>query len=147
MNKKYIVRLSDEERRQLAELTRQGKAAAYKLRHAHILLKADAAGPAWTDAKIAESFSVSVYTVLSGRQRCVEQGLEAALNRKKQDHPSRPPLLDGAGEARLIALRCSAPPAGHARWRLRLLADRAVAAAMVEAISHETVRQALKKTR
>ena len=147
MNKKYIVRLSDEERSQLTALTSKGKAAAYKIRHAHILLKADTDGPAWTDAKIAESFSISVNTVLGVRQRLVEQGLEAALNRKKQDRPSRSPLLDGAGEARLIALRCSEPPAGHARWTLRLLADQAVALEIVEAISHETVRQALKKTR
>jgi len=126
MNKKDIVRLSDEERGQLAELTRQGTAAAYKIRHAHILLKADADGHAWTDARIAERFSVSVHTVLGVRQRLVEQGLEAALNRKKQAHPSRCPLLDGEGEARLIALRCSAPPEGHARWPLRLLADQAV---------------------
>jgi Homeodomain-like domain len=147
MNKKYIVRLSNEERRQLTELTSKGKAAAYKIRHAHILLKADADGSAWTDAKIAESFSVSVNTVLGVRQRLVEQGLEVALNRKQQDHPSRAPLLDGAGEARLIALRCSEPPAGHVRWTLRLLADQAVALEIVEAISHETVRQALKKMR
>jgi transposase len=145
MNKKYIVRLSDAERAQLTELTRKGKAAAYKIRHAHILLKADAAGPAWTDARIAESFSVSVNTVLGVRQRFVEQGLEAALNRKQQAHPSRAPQLDGEGEARLIALRCSAPPDGHARWTLRLLADQAVALEIVEAISHETVRQVLKK--
>ena len=147
MNKKYIVRLSDEERGQLAELTRKGTAAAYKIRHAHILLKADADGPAWTDERIAESFSVSVNSGLGVRQRLVEQGLEAALNRKKQAHPSRSPLLDGEGEARLIALRCSAPPEGHARWTLRLLADQAVALEIVEAISHETVRQALKKMR
>jgi transposase len=147
MNKKYIVRLADEERRQLAELTRKGKAAAYKIRHANILLKADANGPAWTDERIAESFSVSVNTVLGVRQRLVEQGLEAALNRKKQARPSRSPLLDGAGEARLIALRCSAPPTGHGRWTLRLLADQAVALEIVEAISHETVRQVLKKMR
>jgi transposase len=147
MNKKYIVRLSDEEREQVAELTRTGKAAAYKIRHAQILLKADADGPAWTDERIAESFSVSVNTVLSVRQRLVEQGLEAALNRKKQAHPSRSPRLDGEGEARLIALRCSAPPTGHARWTLRLLADQAVVLEIVEAISHETVRQTLKKMR
>jgi transposase len=146
MNKKYIVRLSDEERRQLTKLTNKGKAAAAKIRHAHILLKADADGPAWTDAKIAASFSVSVNTVLGVRQRLVEQGLEAALNRKPQEHPSRTPRLDGEGEARLLALRCSAPPAGHARWTLRLLADQAVALDIVAAISHETVRQALKKT-
>jgi transposase len=146
MNKKYIVRLSDEERSQLTELTRKGKAAAYKLRHAHILLKADADGPAWTDTKIAESFSVSVNTVLGVRQRFVEQGLDIALHRKKQARPSRTPRLDGEGEARLIALRCSEPPTGQARWTLRLLADQAVALDIVEAISHETVRQALKKT-
>jgi len=147
MNKKYIVRLSDEERSQLTELTRKGKAAAYKIRHANILLKTDADGPSWTDDRIAESFSVSVNTVLGVRQRLVEQGLEAALNRKKQARPSHPPLLDGEGEARLIALRCSAPPTGHARWTLRLLADQAVALEIVEAISHATVRQTLKKMR
>jgi transposase len=147
MNKKYIVRLTDAEREQLTELTRQGKAAASKIRHAHILLQADAYGPAWTDTKIAESFSVSINTVLGVRQRLVEQGLEAALNRKKQQHPSRTPRLDGEGEARLIALRCGEPPAGPAHWTLRLLADQAVALDIVEAISHETVRQALKKMR
>jgi transposase len=147
MNKTYIVRLSEEERHQLTELTRKGKAAAAKIRHAHVLLKADADGPAWTDEQIAESFSVSVNTVRGVRQRFVEQGLEAALHRKKQAPPSRTPCLDGQGEARLIALRCSAPPAGHARWTLRLLADPALALDMVEAISHQTVRQALKKTR
>lgn len=145
MNKKYIVRLSDAERAQLTELTGKGKAAAYKIRHAHILLKADAAGPAWTDARVAESFAVSVHTVWGVRQRFVEDGLEAALNRKPQAHPSRAPRLDGEGEARLMALRCSALPDGHARWTLRLLADQAVALEIVEAISHETVRQVLKK--
>jgi transposase len=147
MNKKYIVRLTDEERSPLTELTRKGNAAAYKIRQAQILLKADADGPAWADERIAESFAVSVNTVHGVRQRLVEQGLEAALNRKTQARPSRPPLLDGEGEARLIALRCSEPPAGHARWTLRLLADQAVALDIVEAISHETVRQTLKKMR
>ena len=147
MPKKYIVRLSDAERQHLTELISKGKTAAYKIRHANILLKADADGPAWTDARIAESFSVSINTVMGVRQRLVEQGLEAALTRKKQAHPSRQPRLDGEGEARLIALRCSAPPDGHARWTLRLLADQAMALEIVEAISHETVRQTLKKTR
>jgi hypothetical protein len=145
MHKKYIVRLADEERRQLAELTRTGNAAAYKIRPANILLKADADGPAWTAERRAERFAVSVNTVLGVRQRVVEQGLEAALNRKQQVQPSRSPRVDGAGEARLLARRCSAPPAGHARWTLRLVADQAVALEMVEAISHETVRQVLKK--
>lgn len=147
MHKKYIVRLSAVERSQLTELIKKGKAAASKIRHAHILLKADSDGAAWTDEHIAESFSVSVPTVQGVRQRLVEQGLEAALTRKKQARPSRAPLLDGAGEARLLALRCSAPPTGHARWTLRLLADQAVALDLVEAISHETVRQTLKKMR
>jgi hypothetical protein len=147
MHKKYIVRLADAEREQLTELIRQGKAAAYKIRHAQILLKADAHGPAWTDTRIAESFSVSVKTVLGVRQRLVEQGLAAALNRKQQSRPSRTPRLDGEGEARLSALRCGEPPAGHARWPLRLLADQAVALALVETISHETVRQTLKTMR
>jgi hypothetical protein len=120
MNKKSIVRLADEEGRQLAERTRQGQATAYQIRQAHILLKAEADGPAWTAERIAESFAVSVNTGLGVRQRVVEQGLDAALNRQQQAHPSRAPLLDGAGEARLIALRCGAPPAGHARWTLRL---------------------------
>ena len=145
MNKKYIVRLTDAEREQLTELTRKGKTAASKIRHAHILLQADAHGPAGTDTKIAESFSVRVNTVLGVRQRLVDQGLEAALNRQQQQHPSRTPRLDGAGEARLIARRCGEPPTGHARWSLRLLADQAVALDIVEAISHETVRQTRKK--
>ncbi len=147
MKKKSIVRLADEERAQLTKLTRKGQAAAYKIRHAQILWKADADGPAWTDTKIAESFSVSANTVLGVRQRWVEQGLEAALNRTKPQPPSRTPRLDGEAEASLIALRCGEPPAGHARWPLRLLADQAVALDIVEAGSHETVRQALKKTR
>jgi hypothetical protein len=147
MHKKYIVRLTDAERKQLTELTRQGKAAASKIRQAHLLLPADANGPAWTATKIAASFSVSVNTVLGVRQRLVDQGLEAALNRQKQPHPSRTPRWEGEGEARLIARRCGEPPTGHARWPWRLLADQAVALDIVEAISHETVRQARKKMR
>jgi hypothetical protein len=128
-------------------LIRKGTAAAAKIRHAPILLKADAHGPAWTDEPIAESFSVSVATVQGISQRLIEQGVEAALTRQQQARPSRDPLLDDAGEARLIALRGSAPPAGHARWTLRLLADQAVALDIVETISHETVRQTLNKMR
>ena len=145
--KKYKVTLTAEERQQLADLTASGKAAAKKLTHARILLKADAAdgGPAWTDDRIAEALDVSVATVERVRQRFVEQGLEAALVRKKQDHPSRPPLLDGAAEARLIALACSAPPQGRKAWTLSLLAGKLVELEVVEAISYETVRQVLKK--
>jgi hypothetical protein len=145
MNKQSIGRLAAEERRPLTELIRQGTAAASKIRHAHSLLKAEADGPAWTDAHIAARFSVSVPTVQGVRQRLVEQGREAALHGKQQARPSRAPRFDGAGEARLIALRCSVPPAGQARWPLRLLADQAVALDSVEALSHETVRQTLKK--
>jgi hypothetical protein len=145
MKKKYIVRLSDAERCQLTALIRTGQAAASTIRRAHILLQADEDGPSWTDARIAEHFSISANTVLGVRQRLVEQGLEAALNRKQPDRSPRTPRLDGEGTARLLALRGSAPPAGHARWTLRLLADQAVALNIVEAISYETVRQALKK--
>jgi transposase len=119
------------------------------LAHARIVLKADAApgGPAWTDGRIAEAVEVSIDTVERVRQRFIEQGLEAALGRKPQDRPSRERKLDGRGEARLIALACSAPPAGRAAWTLHLLADRLVELRVVDTISHETVRQVLKKTR
>jgi hypothetical protein len=146
MNKKYIVRLNEEERRQLTELVTKGKSAASKIRHANILLKADADGPAWKDERIAEGFFVRVSTVNAVRQRFVQQGLEAALNRKKQDMPSRKRVLDGEKEAKVIALRCNQAPKGHARWTLRLLAEKAVELEIVDSISHETVRQTLKKT-
>ena len=146
--KKYLVTLTADERTYLSELTRTGKTAAYKLTHARILLKADQAegGPAWPDEPIAQALDVSVATIERLRQRFVEQGLEAALSRKKQDRPSRQPILDGAAEARLIALACSQPPKGRGRWTLRLLADRLVELEVVEAVSYETVRQTLKKT-
>lgn len=146
MNKQYIVRLSEEERRELERLIAKGKAVAYKIRHAHILLKADADGPAWTDLRIAEAFSCHARTVEGIRRRFVEQGIEAALNRKKRAMPPREKLLDGAKEARLIALSCSKPPKGRGRWTLHILADRMVELGIVESISHETVRRALKKT-
>src|SRR5438270_1385980 len=146
--KKYKVTLTTDERQSLHELISVGKAAALKLTHARILLKADAApgGPAWTDARIAEAFEVHRTTVEQVRQRFVEQGFQAALVRKKQDRPSRERKLDGAGEARLIALACSEPPRGRAAWTLRLLADRLVELEIVDTISTETVRQVLKKT-
>jgi transposase len=146
--KKYKVTLTADERHSLHELISAGKAAALKLTHARILLKADAApgGPAWTDARIAEAFEVHRTTVEQVRQRFVEQGFQAALVRKKQDRPSRERKLDGAGEARLIALACSEPPRGRAAWTLRLLADQLVELEIVDTISTETVRQVLKKT-
>ena len=147
--KKYKVTLTAEERQQLHDLIAAGKSAARKLIHARILLKADAAdgGPAWTDAQIAEAVEVSVATVERARQRFIEQGLEAALARKKQDRPSRERKLDGRAEARLIAVACAAPPEGRKEWTLRLLADKLVELEIVDTISDETVRRVLKKTR
>ena len=144
--KKYIVRLTDEERQQLEGLVSKGQAQAYKIKHAHILLKADADGPCWTDATIAEAFSCHRGTVEGIRKRFVEQGLQEALERKKREKPPREKILDGAGEARLIALSCSQPPEGRTRWTLELLADKLVELAVVETISYQTVRRTLKKT-
>ena len=146
--KKYIVTLTAEERQDLHDLIAAGKAAAQKLAHARILLKADAAdgGPAWPDHRIADALEVSVPTIERVRQRFVEQGLEAALVRKPQDRPSRQRTLDGRAEARLIALACSTPPKGRAVWTMQLLADKLVELEIVDSISDETVRLALKKT-
>jgi len=145
--KKYIVTLELEERQLLQQLIRKGKAAARKLTRARILLKAgsSAGQPGWTDEQIAQALDIHYSTVANVRRRFVEQGLEAALNR-------RPPTrqyerkLDGEAEAHLIALVCGEPPEGHERWTLRLLADHMVELGYVDAVSHETVRQALKKT-
>jgi transposase len=146
--KKYKVTLTAEERQQLHALVTNDKAAAKKLTHARILLKADAAdgGPAWNDDRIADALDVSTVTVLRVRQRFVEQGLEAALVRKKQDRPSRQRKLDGAAEARLVVLACSKPPDGRACWTMRLLADALVELEVVDSVSDETVRRVLKKT-
>jgi transposase len=146
--KKYKVTLDAEERAYLLGLIGAGKASALKLARARILLKADAGpeGPAWPDASIAEAVEVDVTTVERVRQRFVEEGLEAALDRKKQARPSRERKLDGAGEARLVALACSDPPQGRAAWTLQLLADKLVELRVVDSISDETVRQVLKKT-
>ena len=146
--KKYKVTLTADERQQLRDLIAAGKAAAQKLAHARILLKADAAegGPAWPDSQIAEAVEVSVATVERVRQRFVEQGVEAALVRKPQARPSRERALDGRAEAKLIALACSAPPDGRKAWTMRLLADKLVELEVVDTVSTETVRQVLKKT-
>jgi transposase len=146
MNKKYIVRLTDEERKDLEEMTAKGRQAAYKIKHAQILLKADADGPNWSDEKIAEAFNTHVNTARNVRQRLVELGLQAALERKKQDQPSRPRRLDGRAEAHLIALHCGQAPEGSARWTLKLLADRLVELEVVESVSVQTIRRTLKKT-
>jgi transposase len=145
MNKKYRVRLTDEERKHLEKLVRKGKAHARKLLYARILLKADEDGPAWTDERIAEAFEVSVATVARERRRYCEEGLEVALLPKKPGRPRRR-VLDGRAEAHLIALACSDPPEGREHWPLRLLADRMVELGYVESLSYETVRRTLKKT-
>lgn len=144
--KRYVVRLTKAERDTLLGLVKTGKAAARKRMHAQVLLKADEGkqGPAWTDDEIAEAVEVHRNTVANVRQRFVEQGLEAAVNRKKL--PPRLRKLDGAQEARLVAVACGPPPEGRARWSLRLLAERLVTLEIVDEISHETVRQTLKKT-
>lgn len=146
MGKKYVVRLSEEEHKELQSLVKKGTVKAYRVKHANILLKADANGPGCTDEKIAEAFGCHFNTVVQVRRRLVEEGLERALGRKKQDRPSRAKLLDGEQEAQLIALSCGPPPEGRARWTLRLLSQRLVGMEIVETISHETVRKVLKKT-
>lgn len=146
MLKRYIVRLSEAERQDLKGLVSTGKGAAYKIKHANILLNIDVNGPGWTDEAAAQAFHCHRNTVANLRRRLVEQGLEAALERQRRSTPSRPPVCDGTAEAKLIALRCGAPPDGYARWTLRLLADKVVEQEIVPAISHETVRQVLKKT-
>ena len=146
--KKYFVTLTDDERAELTELTRSGKAAAYKITHARVLLKADAApgGPGWLDHQIAEALDIGTATVERLRRRFVEEGLEAALGRKEQSR-RKPPVLDGAAEARLVALACSAPPEGRVCWTVRLLAGKLVELDVVPAVSHETVRRTLQKTK
>jgi transposase len=146
MNKKYVVRLTEEERGTLKALVSKGKTQAYRIRHATILLTVDADGPNWTDEEAAEAAGCNPKTVRNVRQRFVERGLDAAIERKKQESPSRQRKLDGAQEARLIAESCSKAPEGRARWTLHMLADRLVELKIVESISHETVRRTLKKT-
>jgi len=146
-HKKYHVTLSDDERSLLRDLVSAGKGPARTLTHARILLKADESGdgPAWSDEAIRQALDVGLSTVARVRQRFVEEGLEAALERRK---PRREysHLVDGECEAHLVALVCSAPPVGHTRWTLRLLADKLVEREYIDSISHETVRQVLKKT-
>lgn len=146
MARKYVVRLGSDEREVLELLVKKGKTQAYRIKHANILLAVDADGPDWSDEEAAEAFGCHVNTVANVRQRFVEQGLEAALERKKQKSPSRERILDGEKEARLIALACSAPPQGRSKWTLQLLADKLVALKVVETISDQTVRRTLKKT-
>jgi transposase len=147
MKKLYRVRLTAEERAHLHELLSKGKAAARMLAHARVLLKADESvdGPRLTDQQIAEAVEVNRTTVERVRMRCVEEGVEATLRPRpsRQVHPRK---LDGVQEAQLVTLACSPAPKGRGRWSLRLLADKLVELEIVDDISHETVRQTLKKT-
>lgn len=148
MHKRYIVILDKDERKELSQLVTKEKIAAKKRTHAQVLLLADCGkkGPGWKDEAIAEACQVTVRTVENVRKRLVLEGLESALNRKKQVRPSRQRILDGEKEAKVVATCCGSAPAGHARWTLRLLAERVVELDIVESISHETVRRCLKKT-
>jgi hypothetical protein len=146
MNKKYVVRLTEQERQTCQQVVKKLKASSQKLRRAQILLKADADGPNWIDAQIAEALGCRVQTVENLRKRFVTESFELALEGKKRSDPARPAILDGEQEAKLIAMRLGRPPAGFGRWTLQLLADELVALEVVEAISRETVRRTLKKT-
>jgi len=146
MEKKYIVRLTDEERKVLREVVKELKGTSQRVRRAQVLLKADADGPNWTDKKIAEAVSCRTKTVENIRQRLVTEGFEIALNGKERETPPRQKVLDGEQEAKVIALRLGEPPKGFANWSLRLLADQVVELGIVESVSHETLRKTLKKT-
>jgi len=146
--KKYIVRLAPEERARLEQLVRVGKGAAYRIRHANILLAVDEAegGSKIKDVDAARAFNVSVRSIESMRRRLVEEGLDAALDRKRQVRPSVEKMFDGEKEAKLIAIACGAKPEGRTRWTLELLADRVVTLKIVERCSRQTVMRVLKKT-
>lgn len=146
--KKYVVTLTDEERERLQAVLSRGKTAARRLTHARILLKADMVGdgPGWKDDRIAEALEVGRATIERVRKQFVEEGLDAALERRPSRREYRR-KLDGDGEAHLIALACQEPPEGRSRWTLQLLADRMVALEYVDEISYQTVRRTLKKTR
>lgn len=146
MQKKYIVRLSKEERNTLREVVKKLSGSSQKVRRAQILLKADADGPAWSDNRIAEAFGCRRQTVEKLRQRLVETGFQETLDGKKRADPPTPKLLDGEQEAKIIATRLGPPPKGYANWTLRLLARKVVELQIVDSVSYETVRRTLKKT-
>lgn len=147
-NKKYVVRLSDDERRQFDALIHSGKRSAQLLMKARILLKADVSedGPGWSDGAIVEALETSLATVCRTRQQLVEEGFEAVLTRKHRASSARPRIFDGASEAKLIALACSRPPEGRAKWTLRLLEEKVVELAIVGRASDSTIGRTLKKT-
>ena len=144
--KRYIVRLTAQEREVCRQTVRKLSGGSEKVRRAQILLQADADGPGWTDQQIADAYSCRTKTVENIRQRCVLEGFERALERKRRPSPPVPKLLDGEQEAQVIALRTGPPPKGYANWSLRLLARRVVELEIVESVSHETIRRMLKKT-
>ena len=145
---RYIVTLDPAEREHLDAMTRAGRRSARTITRARVLLLADEAegGPGWEDRRIAEALGCGHRTVERVRERFVTAGLDAALTHKPQAKPSREPVLDGAAEARLIALACEEAPDGRRRWTLRMLADKLVELEVVESVSRETVRRVLKKT-
>ncbi len=147
--KKYIVRLSGEERKALKKLLTSGRGPARMFTRARILLKADQSdgGPAWSDEKISEAFDVTVQTVERVRKQLVEEGFESVLSRREYKQKVSRKKIDGEVEAHLVALSCSEPPEGRARWTLRLLADKVVELGYLESVSHEAIRQTLKKTK
>lgn len=145
MQKKYIVRLSEEERCELRQVVKKLKGSSQKVRRAQILLKADIEGAHWSDKQIAEAFDCRTKTVENIRQRLVEKGFEETLNGATRVTPPTPKILDGEQEARIIALRLGTPPKGYANWSLRLLSRKVVELGIVDSISHETVRRTLKK--
>ena len=145
MQKKYIVRLTDQERNDFAYVVKKLKGTSQKVRRGQILLKADVEGPNWTDRQIAEAFLCRTKTVENIRQRLVERGFEETLNGAKRTTPPTK-LLDGEQEAKIIATRLGSPPKGYANWTLRLLARKVVELEIVQSVSHETIRRTLKKT-
>jgi hypothetical protein len=145
MQKRYVVRLTDQERDELRRVIKKLKGTGQKVRRAQILLKADAEGPNWTDERIAEAFSCRTRTVERLRQRLVERGFDETLHRVERAQPPVEKLLTGEQEARLIATRLGPPPKGYANWSLRLLARKVVELQIVESVSYETVRRTLKK--
>ena len=146
MNKRYVVRRSDEERCVCQTILKTLQGSSQKFRRAQLLLKADVAGPGWSDTKIAEAFNCRVQTIENLRKRLATERFELALDGKKRAEPPMPGKLDGEVEAKLMAMRLGKPPAGYGHWTLRRLADAMVALEVVDSISHETVRKPLKKT-
>ena len=146
MQKKYIVRLSDQERQELQGVVKKLKGTSQRVRRAQVLLKADADGPAWSDSKISDAFGCRIKTVENIRQRLVENGFRETLDGKRREKPPTPKLLDGEQEARIIATRLGPPPKGYANWSLRLLARKVVELEIVESVSRTTLGRTLKKT-